>query len=346
MPNFAINTRGSRAFLPDTNKLCSKNNKLGNIMAKEIQSTLQEIVGKLKMKEIASVSGVIISPFIIIFSLNKYMGFSDSIFEIILSSTISGMFLLLLVFIVVREVMSGRKEKYANITEQMHYCSHISRDIASYLNEIDPSALNDKSKKHVFSASTNSIIKILDRISTTYSMLTGTRCRASIKTIYKKNHKLYVRTLARDTMSYESNSKTDKKRYNSNDDSIEENEDFGMLYDDSTPGESYFICNNLIKRRNYTTSSFKVYGKPDKELNWYETITCKRWPLPYRSAIVWPIQQKENRFLHFDGIGCIGFLAVDSESRGVFNKKWDPWLGAGIADSLFHPINKLFAIVE
>ncbi len=297
-------------------------------MAKEIQSTLREIVGKLKIKEITYFVGVVASPFVIIYSLNKYIGFSDNVFELILTSTISGTFLLLMIFIVVREVMSGRKEKYANITEQIHYCSHISRDMPSYLNEIDPSALDEKSKKHVFSVTTNSIVKILDRIATIYSMITGTRCRACIKTIYRKDNKLYVRTLARDIMSYESNSNTDKERYNNNKGAIEENEDFDMLYDDNTPGESYFICNNLIKRRNYTTSSFKVYGEPDKELSWYDVMVCKSWPLPYRSSIVWPIQQKENRFLRFDEIGCIGFLAVDSESRGVFHKKWDPWLGA------------------
>lgn len=316
-------------------------------MGTKIKSTAQEISSKLKIKEISSIFGFVVAPFIIVFSIKKYIDFSEGTFELILTSTISAILILLLVFLVIREIMSGRKEKYANITEQMHYSSHISRDILSYLDDVNVEELEEKDKQRVFTVVTSSIIDILDRVSITYSMLTGTHCRAAIKTVYEKDGKLYVRTLARDTTSYESNYKTDKKRYNNNYDLIEENDDFDLLYnDESMPGESYFFCNNLIKRRNYDTSSFKVYEEPGKELNWYDIMFCKGWTLPYRSTIVWPIQQRKNRCLYFDEIGCIGFLAVDSDSRGVFNKKWDPWLGASIADTIFHPIKKLYNIVD
>ena len=315
-------------------------------MNSEVKTTSQEIISKLKLKEIGAFFGSIAAPLLIVFSLNRFIGFSDEWFEIILTSTVSVGFILLLIFLVVREIMSSRKEKYANITEKHHFCFHTTRDIETFLNDIDPASLTEKDKEHIFTAATNGYIKILDGVATIYSMLTGTRCRATIKTIYEKDGKLFVRTLARDADSYEHNFETDIQRFEDNKDAIEENEDFELLYDEKQPGQSCFFCNNLIERRIYKTSSFKVYGEPNKEMSWYERMRCKGWTLPYRSAIVWPIQQKKNRYFAFDEIGCIGFLAVDSESRGVFKKNWDTWLGAGIADALFHPINTMFNVLE
>lgn len=315
-------------------------------MNNETKTTSQEIISKLQLKEVSAIFGSIAAPLLIVLSLNRFIGFSDELFEIILTSTVSAGFILLLIFIVVREIMSSRKEKYANITEKHHFCFHTTRDIETFLNELDISALTKKDKEYIFTAATNGYIKILDSVATIYSMLTGTRCRATIKTIYEKDGKLFVRTLARDTNSYEHNFKKDKQRFEDNKDAIEENEDFELLHDEKLPGQNYFFCNNLIERRNYKNSSFKVYGEANKEMSWYERLFCKGWSLPYRSAIVWPIQQKQNRYFAFAEIGCIGFLAVDSESRGVFKKNWDTWLGAGIADALFHPINTMFNVLE
>ncbi len=315
-------------------------------MNSEAKTTTQEIISKLRLREMGAIFGAIVAPLIIVFSLKKFVGFSENAFETILTLTISIGFVLLLLFLVVREIMSIRKEKYANITEKHHFCFHTARDIETFLNEINSASLTEDDKKHIFTATVNGYIKILDSVTMIYSMLTGTRCRATIKTIYEKNDKLFVRTLARDTDSYEHNFDTDKKRYDDDKDAIEENEDFELLYDEQQPGQSYFFCNNLIERRIYKISSFKVYGEPNKEISWFDRLRCKGWTLPYRSAIVWPIQQKKNRYFAFNEIGCIGFLAVDSESRGVFNKNWDTWIGAGIADILFHPINTMFNVLE
>jgi len=323
--------------MPTANR-CGMNN--------EVKTTSQEIVSRLKLKEMGAVFGSIASPFIIIFSINRFVGFSDNLFELILTLTVSIVFILLLFFLIAREIMSSRKDKYANITEKHHFCFHTTRDILSFLNELDAEQLTKQQKEHAFRVATNGFIKVLDSVATIYSMLTGTRCRATIKTIYEKNGKLFVRTLARDSDSYEHNYDNDKKRFDDNQDAIEENEDFELLYGDVKPGQSCFFSNNLIERRNYKTSSFKVYGDPNKEMGWYDRAFCKGWTLPYRGAIVWPIQQKENRYFTFAAIGCIGFLAVDSGSRGVFKRNWDSWLGAGIADAIFHPINTLFNVIE
>lgn len=309
-----------------------------------MKTTLKEIIYRLKINEFSMIISSTAAPFLILYSLHNFIGFSKNTFEFILTLTVSFTLILILIIFVTRQLISTRKEKYANITEKHHSCFHIARDIQSFLNEFNLQTLNDKDKEHVFFVTTIGLIKILDNVATMYSMLTGTRCRAAIKTIYQKEDKLFVRTLARDTASYEKNFEKDKQRFKENIDSIEENEDFQLLYEENIPGQNYFFCNNLIKRKNYKTSSFKLYGNPNQ--TWYEKSFCKGWTLPYRSTIVWPIQQKKNTYFHFKEIGCIGFLSIDSESRGVFKKNWDTWLGGGISDAVFHPINTLFNLVE
>ncbi len=298
------------------------------------------------LKETGSIFGAIVTPLIIVLSLNTFIRLSKNTFETTLALTISFEFILLLFLLVIREVISTRKEKYANITEKHHFCFHTTRNIETFLNEIDSASLTDDDKKRIFTTTVNEYIKILDNMATIFSMLTGTRCRAAIKTIYERNSKLFVRTLARDNVSYEYNYNYDKERYDDDKDAIEENEDFELLYDEQQPGQSYFFCNNLIRRLRYKSSSFKLYGAPSEEIGWLDCLYCKGWTLPYRSTIVWPIQQRKDIHFTFNEIGCIGFLAVDSESREVFNKNWDTWIGAGIADALFHPINSMFKVLD
>lgn len=323
-------------------------------MEKETKTTLQEILYKLKLKEIATLFGAVASPLIVVYSLNRFIGFDDDTLKLILTSTISLMTILLLLILVYREITSSRKEKYANITEKHHFCFHTIRDLETFLFEIQEKSsmqeeeLSREEKKNIFTVSTSGMTKILDNVAAIYSMVTGTRCRATIKTIYEKKvdgkKKLFVRTLARDSNSYEHNYKTDIKRYENDEDCIEENEDFELLYYDEISTENCFFCNDLFERRAYKTSSFKVYGEPPKDSGWFDRMRYKGWRLPYRSAIVWPIQQKTARYFNIQEKGCIGFLAVDSESRGVF-KRWDLWVGAAIADALFHPLNNLFRLV-
>ncbi|PWW82489.1 hypothetical protein CR164_05735 [Prosthecochloris marina] len=315
-------------------------------MSDKAQSASHDVIKISRVNDIWRIFSAIATPLLIFYSLSRVFNFSDDLFESLLTFTVCFSFVLLLVFIIVREVIFARKEKYANITGKLHFCFHLIRDIESFLNELDPSALSEKDGERVFTGATNGLITVLDCVATIFSMLTGTRCRATIKAIYEKDKKLYVRTLARDTDSYEHNSEKDKERSDKNQDAIEENEDFELLYSEKQPGQNYFFCNDLMQRRNYKTSSFKVYGEPKEEMGFYERITGKGWTLPYRSAIVWPIQQRKNRHFDFDEVGCIGFLAVDSESRGVFKKSWDTWLGAGVADALFHPLNTMFKVVE
>ena len=59
----------------------------------------------------------------------------------------------------------------------------------------------------------------------------------------------------------------------------------------------------------------------------------REWLLDYRSAIVWPIQQTQSEYM--GDKEWFGFLAIDSQSAGVFEEEWDAQVGAEIAEQLF-----------
>ncbi|SHH81137.1 hypothetical protein [Desulfofustis glycolicus] len=308
------------------------------------QSTFEEFMIKCKIKQFFQIFGLVIAPFIFIRTLGFFINIGEQTYDLVLTVTVSIVLLLLLAYVIAREYLSSRKEKYANITEFHHNCLHNTRDLFTFLSEVDTKDLSEKELNRIFTVTTHGLIKVLDSLSSIFTLLTGTSCRACIKVIYEHDGKLFVRTLARDNSSYLYNALIDKKRYNNHEDQLMENIDFQMLYNKGYPGQSSFFCNNLAAREDYQSSSFGVYGKIPEKRSWYSKLTCKDWTLPYRSAIVWPIQQVESPYFHFNAAGCIGFLAVDSNSRGVFNRKWDVWIGAGIGDALFHVINLLYVI--
>ena len=236
----------------------------------------------------------------------------------------------------------SRKERYANISPYRHYCIHILRDLTTFLEYYVKVKLTDNDVKMIQATTSRFLKQCLDNMAVMFSMLTGTKCRAAIKAVKRVNDKLYVFTLSRDSLSMQLNAKDDKKRLEKLADPIEKNEDFQILHEDYGPENRCFFCNNLTIRRNYKSSTFDFLKKyPPKEITFFYHIKSfltgkDDWPLPYKSTIVWPIQQSPNSEISFEEAHCIGFLAIDSESRGVFKKKWDFDIGAEIADALYH----------
>ena len=54
--------------------------------------------------------------------------------------------------------------------------------------------------------------------------------------------------------------------------------------------------------------------------------------------MIFPIRQEESNALQFAAAGCIGFLAIDSAFKGVFQPRFDGPLGSSLAEALFHPL--------
>lgn len=266
-------------------------------------------------------------------------------YELATVLTLSLFLVIFFVYIVWREYNVSRKERYANICANQHRCIHLLRDLTTILTRNLKSISSQKEKQLLIDNCITILQDVLTEFSTTFSILTGTLCRASIKSIYEKDGELYVYTLARDKKSADANFEQDQKRFKENLDPLKENIDFKLLYEKFGQNQRCFFSNNLALRRNYCTSSFKIYGYPPDNISFFQRIVTffkkdnvDNWPLPYISTIVWPIQQRDTQTLKIEKPECIGFLAIDSDSRGVFRKKWDFHLGAEVADALFHPL--------
>ena len=279
--------------------------------------------------------------------LGKFIWGTKTSDALITAVSVSIILLVLTGLTIFRELNTLRKEKYVSISPYLHRALHLIRDLESYLDMLNPDDYGNSKEKSMKQIQTV-LCKILDEVVKIFSLLTGTPCRAAIKTIYRHEGKLYIFTFARDSDSQVANRDEDKIRLRENRDSLEENEDLDLLYQKFGPKNRRFFCNDLTKRRNYRTSSYKTYGNPTTELTpgpVNSIFDQKEWPLPYKSTIVWPIQQKESGdILDLELQACIAFVGVDSPSRNVFVEKWDAHLGAAISDALYHPLKRISAL--
>ncbi|MDR3554767.1 MAG: hypothetical protein P4L55_08435 [Syntrophobacteraceae bacterium] len=278
----------------------------------------------------------------------NFLRLSKDSAEILTNGSVSFLLIFFAGRVILGEVKDARKLKYVGVNGHWHRCHHLLRDLTSFL-EAQRSMLHisggadapidiDSVRARVQSV----LAAVLSELASAYSLLSGTSCRTAIKAVYMET-KLHVYALARDNNSMSVNYRQDLERFAKHQDPIEENDDFCDLYWRYGPLQRFFFCNDLTMRRNYKNTSFKVYGSPPQNVELKDRIWSylgikKIWPLPYRSTMVWPIQQRESPELSLKEIGCLGFLAVDSEACNAFNKSLDFPMGASVADALFQPL--------
>jgi len=254
----------------------------------------------------------------------------------------------LIVALLIRQyIVAGRKEKFANITPMMHSVVRECKDLYSYLTNY---ALVDEfptrsEAENILKESQYRLRHVCDGLARVFAMLTSTHCRVAIKVITRAaDGELHILTLARDEASHQQHAQLDKKRFEHKVDPLSENSQFMRLADDDDPTYVFF-SNNLAKERNFRCTSVSAYRlHSERTRPWYERIKSDPWLLPYRSTITVAVRNSDEALAPGEP-SVVGFLAVDSESRRVFNARWDPHLCSLVADALFHPINFLLAIM-
>lgn len=245
-----------------------------------------------------------------------------------------------LIALITRQYQTIRKEKYANISPLVHKAVHAARDAHTYLLENAPAEDADQQAYEAYLS--HAKIKLgqsLDRLVEIFMVITSTRCRASIKLMYEANDELYFYTYLRDQNSAESCRARDKQRIRDNHDPLNKNLRFAQLFSDSE-NHWHYISNNLAKDKSFRTTSMTAYSpeletKINSGLNGFSLFN---WPLPYRSTISCVIRQGPFDFMEERSSEVLGFLTVDSESRGVFAEKWDVEIVFVIADAIFQPL--------
>jgi hypothetical protein len=239
----------------------------------------------------------------------------------------------LIILASIRQWLTIRKERYANISVLLHNIAHQIRDLNTFIIAKEPRGGTESAYRDFSNQCKILFGRILDQLSTVFMSITSTHCRTSIKLLYGTD-KLYVLTLSRDQGSRQKCFKMDNKRVENNHDPLEENLQFARLFDDNED-TWHFLSNDLTKDHNFRCTSVTAY-KPG-----YATIAAGRkrsWPLPYKSTIACVIRQGTFDLLQDVKSEVLGFLTVDSESRNVFEERWDVEIMFAVADSLYTPL--------
>lgn len=256
---------------------------------------------------------------------------------------VSAGFFILLFGLLWREMTRIRKEKYANIQEDLHGIQHIIRDQLAILDLMDGRSRDDV-MLHAHIVEGN-LQECLNRFASIFALLTGTKCRAAIKMIEPgaTPDKPVVYTFMRDDDSERFSITDDQNRREAGVDLLEENTDFSSVFGEK--GQRWYFCNDLPAQSNYENSKDKSLSKRNLSgfrafMNVWKPVD---WNLPYGSSIVWPIRHKGNEPLGSD-FSFLGFLTIDSRHRGVFDVKFDTHLGASVADSFHHMLVRLIEV--
>ncbi len=213
----------------------------------------------------------------------------------------------LAIVLVAREIHYSRKSRYSEAIENLHACSHKLRDAA------------DAIKGNNTALAFESIKESLIPFAAAFSLITGTHCRACIKSIVREdkgsesNPDISTETFCRSEQSTKVDA--NKKAL------IRNNSDFVDLF--SYKKTSYF-SNDLSKDNPYLNSNWPADSEERKKF-------IKHNEYPYISTIVWPIRSRTG-----DGDPLvIAFLCVDSKIRNIFDRRNDIEMGAIIADTLY-----------
>jgi hypothetical protein len=235
--------------------------------------------------------------------------------------------------------------RYAQICDYVHFVNHTVRDVVSELlyrlENGTLTSLDEETKKATGD--------ILNAIATTFSILTGTSCRACIKELSQESSMTYVEAYVRDQFSYKV--QRGGPRCASERVPVSENSDFEEML--SNPRMRFFFENDLPRlwrRGKYRNSSLQGVI-PKMFLGW-----IWGWPLPYKSTIVVPIRyvsgeqktqypavgnQSQRRCYHY-----FGFLCIDSPRRNVFSTHYSVPLSSAFADVLYMFFSQLYPILN
>ena len=261
----------------------------------------------------------------------------------IASYYILGIVTLIIVAFLVRQFQTMRKERYANIAPLIHEAIHCIRDVDTYLIEQYPTTGASKGEYEKYFHSVRVMIgQSLDKISLIFASLTSTHCRTSIKLTYEIEEGIYYYTYARDHGSDQKCRDLDQRRVKQHHDPLDRNVQFSRLFS-SDERSWHFFCNNLCARGDFRTTSIKAYedGYEDRIIPHGFRRLFSKWPLPYRSTMACVIRQGQFDFDQKRGSEVLGFLTVDSESRGVFVERWDVQIMFAMADAMFRPLRRL-----
>lgn len=111
-----------------------------------------------------------------------------------------------------RQWITIRKEKYANISPLIHSTLHEVRDLYTYIKNSEPTGGTPQQYEDFSNHCKIIFVRVLDQLNSIFTSITSTHCRTAIKLIYRVDQVLYVYTLARDQVSRHKCLRADNQR--------------------------------------------------------------------------------------------------------------------------------------
>ena len=225
----------------------------------------------------------------------------------------------LICILFIQERRTRRRFAYTVSLQHIHQVLHDLRDTEAAI--LQRNAEMEEVMPHV--------MKVLTAAAQAFTTITGHECRSCIKTVHYPTdpglpveaaanlRELQVSTLARDERT-------------------------GPLDGD---GEATYVDQNtafevlFLQRQHYRWFFVNDLRTPPpgyKNSSWAEGV-----PQKYLAAATWPIQKRSDvgDAVH----DTLGFLGIDSMTPAIFDRRFDFYVGAGIADALY-PLLKLMYI--
>lgn len=264
--------------------------------------------------------------------------------QIIQTLSLSAISLISLGTLACREVVLGRKAKFASTLDRQQAASVKIKDLYCFLIKGLDESQNSEEKERTLRLAKVELKSILDEYSSIFSQLISQRCRICIKVLCFEGSEPYVYTLARESLSAKECCKDDAERERTKFDLLNLNNFLVKMFDNDQPDETYFFSNDLTAEKHYEPSSVKFKMIAAKETC---SVNRRKWYLPYKSAMVMPIKQDAREDLDVaEGQEMIvGFVGIDSPSRWAFSEPSYVPLAQSFASSLF-PILRRYAEVD
>jgi hypothetical protein len=171
-------------------------------------------------------------------------------------------------------------------------------------------------------------------LSAALTLISATHCSVCIKALKNADPAgadphLEVATLCRDTNSGTRETSTGRHVH-----FADQNTDFNHIHERLGTPTGHFLSNYLPYVPGYQNSSFAAYGRPT-QINFPiigALVRDATWTLPYKSTVVVPISTERTDSKYGK---LVGYLCVDSRSRGAFKRRYDVEVLFAVAGCLY-----------
>lgn len=248
------------------------------------------------------------------------VAYGSSTKELVLLLFLGGYIVVIALFSALSSFVNGEKARYAPIVTHVHSAMHSLRNLRVLMqsNQFESDADAERLLRI-------ELTRVLDSLRSSFEIVTGTAIECRVELVKRPVQSTDLQqlgsyALVRDSVSAARRGHMDEDTEVRPHPVVASTPYMALLHGENG---SYYFCGDVFAQQDFGCEYFKRFPSD----------------LRPRSMIVWPIRY---RYRPTPGVKSelrrqeiVGFLHVESSSRGAFNRRYDVELGAVFADSLF-----------